>query len=132
MFDSDIYKDMAARSGGEIYIGVVGPVRTGKSTLIKRFMTELVLPNADGGRMQEMIDELPQSAAGRTVMTTEPKFIPAKAVKVKVDNAEADVRLIDCVGFAVDALTASRRTARPVLSTLCGAKRLCPLPRRRQ
>ena len=102
MFDSDIYKDMAARSGGEIYIGVVGPVRTGKSTLIKRFMTELVLPNADGGRMQEMIDELPQSAAGRTVMTTEPKFIPAKAVKVKVDNAEADVRLIDCVGFAVD------------------------------
>ena len=62
MFDSDIYKDIAARSGGEIYIGVVGPVRTGKSTLIKRFMTELVLPNADGERLQEMVDELPQSA----------------------------------------------------------------------
>ncbi len=102
MFDSDIYKDMAARSGGEIYIGVVGPVRTGKSTLIKRFMTELVLPHADGDRLQEMVDELPQSAAGRTVMTTEPKFIPAKAVKVTVDNAEARVRLIDCVGFAVE------------------------------
>ena len=102
MFDSDIYKDMAARSGGEIYIGVVGPVRTGKSTLIKRFMTELVLPHADGDRLQEMVDELPQSAAGRTVMTTEPKFIPAKAVKVTVDNAEARVRLIDCVGFMVE------------------------------
>ena len=102
MIDSDIYKDMAARSGGEIYIGVVGPVRTGKSTLIKRFMTELVLPHADGDRLQEMVDELPQSAAGRTVMTTEPKFIPAKAVKVTVDNAEARVRLIDCVGFAVE------------------------------
>ncbi len=102
MFDSDIYKDMAARSGGDIYIGVVGPVRTGKSTLIKRFMTELVLPHADGDRLQEMVDELPQSAAGRTVMTTEPKFIPAKAVKVTVDNAEARVRLIDCVGFAVE------------------------------
>lgn len=102
MFDSEIYNDIAARSGGEIYIGVVGPVRTGKSTLIKRFMTELVLPNADGARMQEMIDELPQSAAGRTVMTTEPKFIPAKAVTVKVGNAEAKVRLVDCVGFAVE------------------------------
>lgn len=102
MFDSDIYKDMAARSGGEIYIGVVGPVRTGKSTLIKRFMTELVLPHADGERLQEMVDELPQSAAGKTVMTTEPKFIPAKAAHVKIDNAEAKVRLVDCVGFAVE------------------------------
>lgn len=102
MFDSEIYKDIAARSGGEIYIGVVGPVRTGKSTLIKRFMTELVLPNAEGDRLQEMVDELPQSAAGKTVMTTEPKFIPAKAATVKIENAEARVRLIDCVGFAVE------------------------------
>ena len=102
MFDGEIYSDIAARSGGEIYIGVVGPVRTGKSTLIKRFMTELVLPNSDGERFKEMVDELPQSAAGKTVMTTEPKFIPAKAAKVKVDNAEANVRLIDCVGFPVD------------------------------
>lgn len=101
MLDNGIYKDIAERSGGDIYIGVVGPVRTGKSTLIKRFMTELVLPNAEGDKMNEMIDELPQSAAGKTVMTTEPKFIPAKAAKVKIDNAEANVRLIDCVGFAV-------------------------------
>lgn len=115
MFDSNIYKDMAARSGGEIYIGVVGPVRTGKSTLIKRFMTELVLPNADGDRVQEMIDELPQSAAGRTVMTTEPKFIPAKAVKVTVDNAEARVRLIDCVGFAVDGANGFEEDGNPRL-----------------
>ena len=115
MFDSDIYKDMAARSGGEIYIGVVGPVRTGKSTLIKRFMTELVLPNADGDRLPEMIDELPQSAAGRTVMTTEPKFIPAKAVKVKVDNAEANVRLIDCVGFAVNGANGFEENGEPRL-----------------
>lgn len=102
MFDSDIYSDIAARSGGDVYIGVVGPVRTGKSTLIKRFMTELVLPHAEGGNVNEMVDELPQSAAGRTVMTTEPKFIPAKAAKVKIDNAEANVRLVDCVGFIVD------------------------------
>lgn len=102
MFDSDIYSDIAARSGGDVYIGVVGPVRTGKSTLIKRFMTELVLPHAEGDNVNEMVDELPQSAAGRTVMTTEPKFIPAKAAKVKIDNAEANVRLVDCVGFIVD------------------------------
>ncbi|MDE6374028.1 MAG: stage IV sporulation protein A [Clostridia bacterium] len=126
MFDSDIYKDMAARSGGEIYIGVVGPVRTGKSTLIKRFMTELVLPNADGDRMQEMGDELPQSAAGRTVMTTEPKFIPAKAVRVKVDNAEASVRLIDCVGFAVDGANGFEEDGAPrLVNTMWSDK---PLP----
>lgn len=102
MIDSDIYKDMAARGGGAIYVGVVGPVRTGKSTFIKRFMTELILPNAEGGDLPEMVDELPQSAAGKTVMTTEPKFVPAKPVKIKVGNAEAGVRFIDCVGFAVD------------------------------
>ncbi|MDE7379707.1 MAG: stage IV sporulation protein A [Clostridia bacterium] len=115
MFDSDIYRDMAERSGGEIYIGVVGPVRTGKSTLIKRFMTELVLPHADDDRLAEMVDELPQSAAGRTVMTTEPKFIPAKAVKVKVDNAEARVRLIDCVGFAVEGAAGFEENGSPRL-----------------
>lgn len=102
MLDSSIYNDISDRCGGALYIGVVGPVRTGKSTLIKRFMTELVLPNAEGGAKTEMIDELPQSASGRTVMTTEPKFIPAKAVRVNVGGAEADVRLIDCVGFAVN------------------------------
>ena len=102
MLNDNIYQDIAARSGGNVYIGVVGPVRTGKSTFIKKFMTELVLPNVDGAEKSEMVDELPQSAAGRTVMTTEPKFVPSKAAKVKIDNAEANVRLIDCVGFVVD------------------------------
>lgn len=103
MLDNNIYEDIALRSGGDVYIGVVGPVRTGKSTLIKRFMTELVLPELEEGKVKEEITtELPQSAAGKTVMTTEPKFVPSKAVRVKIDNAEANVRLIDCVGFVVD------------------------------
>ncbi|MGN1103591.1 MAG: stage IV sporulation protein A [Candidatus Coproplasma sp.] len=102
MLDSSIYSDISGRCGGALYIGVVGPVRTGKSTFIKRFMTELVLPNVTGGARPEMVDELPQSAAGRTVMTTEPKFIPAKAAKVDLGGTEASVRLIDCVGFAVN------------------------------
>lgn len=102
MLDSSIYNDISGRCGGALYIGVVGPVRTGKSTFIKRFMTELVLPNVEGGAKPEMIDELPQSAAGKTVMTTEPKFIPNKPAKVNFNGAEASVRLIDCVGFAVN------------------------------
>ncbi len=126
MFDSGLYNDMAERSGGNIYIGVVGPVRTGKSTLIKRFMTELVLPNAEEGRKAEMVDELPQSAAGRTVMTTEPKFIPAEAVRVKVDNAEANVRLIDCVGFAVDGASGFEEDGAPRLVNTMWSDR--PLP----
>lgn len=103
MLEYNIYEDIAARSGGDVYIGVVGPVRTGKSTLIKNFMTELVLPNVENdGAKTVMVDELPQSASGKTVMTTEPKFIPSKAVKVKIDDAQANVRLIDCVGFVVE------------------------------
>lgn len=103
MLDYKIYEDIAARSGGDVYIGVVGPVRTGKSTLIKRFMTELVLPYVeDEAAKSVMTTELPQSAAGKTVMTAEPKFIPSKAARVKIENAEANVRLIDCVGFVVD------------------------------
>ncbi len=100
--DFDIYNDIAARSGGDIYVGVVGPVRTGKSTLIKKFMTELVIPYAEEGAVGVMTDELSQSAAGKTVMTTEPKFVPSKAARVKIENAEANVRFCDCVGFAVD------------------------------
>ena len=126
MLDAGIYKDIAARSGGDVYVGVVGPVRTGKSTLIKRFMTELVLPNAESERMQEMIDELPQSAAGKTVMTTEPKFIPAKAAKVTIDNAEASVRLIDCVGFAVEGANGFEEDGAPrLVNTMWSDK---PLP----
>ena len=101
---SNIYSDISARTNGDIYIGVVGPVRTGKSTFIKRFMEELVLPNmADSNKKERAIDELPQSAAGKTIMTTEPKFIPDEAVKISIENnATLNVRMIDCVGYVVN------------------------------
>ncbi len=103
MENYSVYEDIANRTGGDIYIGVVGPVRTGKSTFIKRFMELMVLPSAEENVRAVMTDELPQSAAGKTVMTTEPKFVPAKAAKISVSKgAEASVRLVDCVGFAVD------------------------------
>lgn len=99
----NVYRDIQNRTNGEIYIGVVGPVRTGKSTFIKKFMDTIVIPNIDDGMQRERaIDELPQSSTGRTIMTTEPKFIPEQAVSVKVDaDAEFDVRMIDCVGYIV-------------------------------
>ncbi len=98
-----IYRDIVERCDGDIYIGVVGPVRTGKSSFIKRFMETLVIPHMDNDfRRERAIDELPQSAAGKTIMTTEPKFIPEDAVRVEVDSgAQMDVRLIDCVGYIV-------------------------------
>lgn len=98
-----VYKDIAKRCGGDIYLGVVGPVRTGKSTFIKRFMETLVIPNISSEFVRERaVDELPQSAAGRTIMTTEPKFIPEEAVKIMLgDNAALNVRMIDCVGYIV-------------------------------
>ncbi|MBE6872264.1 MAG: stage IV sporulation protein A [Ruminococcaceae bacterium] len=104
MVTADIYKDIAQRTGGDIYIGVVGPVRTGKSTFIKQFMEKLVLPYVDKGHSTERaVDELPQSADGKTIMTTEPKFIPSKAVGITVgDNVKMNVRMIDCVGYVVD------------------------------
>lgn len=102
MNDNSVYEDIAARCGGEIYIGVVGPVRTGKSTFIKKFMEQLVLPQAAGAKKQRMTDELPQSASGRTVMTTEPKFVPEEAAEITFKEATAKVRLIDCVGFPVE------------------------------
>lgn len=103
MTDTTIYQDIETRTGGDIYIGVVGPVRTGKSTFIKKFMETLVIPNIDSAHKKERAqDELPQSAAGRTIMTTEPKFIPEEAVKITLpENAELNVRLIDCVGYIV-------------------------------
>ncbi len=103
MTSSKIYSDIAARTGGDIYIGVVGPVRTGKSTFIKKFMDTLVIPNIDGEYQKERAtDELPQSSGGRTIMTTEPKFVPEKGVTVTLqDNASMNVRLIDCVGYIV-------------------------------
>ncbi len=107
MTEASIYKDIAQRTDGEIYIGVVGPVRTGKSTFIKKFMEALVVPNMDGAYDRTRArDEMPQSAAGRTVMTTEPKFIPDEAVGITLgDHASMRVRMIDCVGYLVpDAL----------------------------
>lgn len=103
----DIYKDISERTKGEIYIGVVGPVRTGKSTFIKRFMDLMVLPKIEDVHSKERtIDELPQSAQGKTIMTTEPKFVPKEAAKVQLaEDVEVQVRLIDCVGFMVDGAT---------------------------
>lgn len=99
----NIYKDIAKRTGGTIIIGVVGPVRTGKSTFIKRFMEQLVIPNiSDPFEKERARDEMPQTAAGKTVMTTEPKFVPENAVRVDLgDNAVMNVKLADCVGYVV-------------------------------
>ncbi|GAB6933049.1 stage IV sporulation protein A [Calditerricola satsumensis] len=101
---ADIFKDIAERTGGDIYIGVVGPVRTGKSTFIKRFMEQVVIPNiANEYDRARAIDEMPQSAAGRTIMTTEPKFVPNQAVTVHVaEGLDINVRLVDCVGYTVE------------------------------
>ncbi len=100
----NLYKDISERTGGDIYIGVVGPVRTGKSTFIKRFMDMLVLPNLDDTREKErVVDELPQSSAGKTIMTTQPKFVPTSAVRINInDEAEMNVRMVDSVGYMID------------------------------
>ena len=103
MEERSIYRDISTRTGGQIYIGVVGGVRTGKSTFIKRFMDTLVIPNIpDENLRKRATDELPQSSAGRTIMTTEPKFIPEEAACVRLqDNVSLNVRMIDCVGYIV-------------------------------
>lgn len=100
----DLYRDIASRTGGDVYVGVVGPVRTGKSTLIKQVMQQFVVDgivNAD--ERSRAIDEIPQSADGKTIMTTQPRFVPNEAVRVSVgDNIAVNMRLIDCVGYLVD------------------------------
>ena len=100
----DLYRDIQQRTGGEIYIGVLGPVRTGKSTFIKRFMEEMVLPfMEDEPAKVRAQDELPQSAGGKTITTTEPKFIPNEAARIMLkEDIPVSVRLIDCVGYMVE------------------------------
>lgn len=100
----DLYRDIATRTGGEVYVGVVGPVRTGKSTFIKEFMSKVALEGIENpDARQRAVDELPQSADGKTIMTTQPKFVPNEAVKVSFgDNINVKLRLVDCVGYMVD------------------------------
>lgn len=104
MSDNTLYKDIAQRSGGAIMLGVVGPVRTGKSTFIKRFMETMVIPRIENEYVKERAkDELPQSGSGKTIMTTEPKFVPEEAVEMTLDGGDVlKVRLVDCVGYMVD------------------------------
>lgn len=119
MTDSKIYEDIALRTGGDIYVGVVGPVRTGKSSFIKRFMETLVIPNIENVYAKERArDELPQSGSGKTIMTAEPKFVPEDAVTMRVsDDVELSVRLIDCVGYMVRGATGLLEDGEPRMVT---------------
>ena len=103
MDKQEIIKNIAKRSGGDIYLGVVGAVRTGKSTFIKRMVETLIVPNIeDEYERKRALDEIPQSAAGKTIMTTEPKFVPNNTAKIKIDDFTCNIRLIDCVGYMID------------------------------
>jgi len=100
----NVIKSISERCGGDIYLGVVGAVRTGKSTFIKKFMESLVIPNInDEFERKRTLDELPQSAAGKTIMTTEPKFVPSTAATIQIDDFTANIRMVDCVGYVIDA-----------------------------
>ena len=99
----EIIKNIAKRSGGDIYLGVVGAVRTGKSTFIKRMIETLVVPNIeDEYERKRALDEVPQSAAGKTIMTTEPKFVPNNTAHIKIDDITCNIKLIDCVGYMIN------------------------------
>ncbi len=112
-----IYNDISKRTGGDIYIGVVGPVRTGKSTFITKFMEKFVIPNINNKLQKQIaIDELPQSADGKIIMTTQPKFIPSNGVKIQLKNkTSANVRLVDCVGYLVDGAQGHEEESKPRL-----------------
>ena len=115
----NIYQDIAARTGGNIYIGVVGPVRTGKSTLIKRIMEKLVIPGIEDPYRQERArDELPQSGSGKMIMTSEPKFVPEEAVEISPDGvSRLRVRMIDSVGYMVDGAIGAVEEGKPRMVT---------------
>ena len=119
MKNMSIYQDIANRTGGDIYLGVVGPVRTGKSTFIKRFLEQLVIPQiTDPYRQQRTKDELPQSGSGKTIMTAEPKFIPEEAVKIEPDDGvRLNVRLIDSVGYLIPGVSGDREEDGPRMVT---------------
>ena len=137
MTDTNIYRDIAARTDGAFMLGVVGPVRTGKSTFIKRFMETLVIPRIDNTYMKERArDELPQSGSGRTIMTAEPKFVPENAVNIALgDGAELSVRLVDCVGYMVDGAAgqfedgAERLVTTPWFDHVTADGTTCDIPR---
>ena len=114
-----IYQDIAKRTGGNVYIGVVGPVRTGKSTFIKRFMEELVIPGIeDLHRRERARDELPQSGSGRTIMTSEPKFVPEEAVEISPDGkTKLRVRMIDSVGYMIPGAVGAEEEGNPRMVT---------------
>jgi len=113
----NIYSDIAKRTNGDIYVGVVGPVRTGKSTFIRNVLSTLVIPNImDVNDKERAIDEMPQSGDGKSIMTTQPKFIPNEAVKITVnENVEMSVRLIDCVGYMVEGALGHEEENKPRL-----------------
>ncbi len=103
MENLEVIKSIAKRTDGDIYLGVVGAVRTGKSTFIKKFMENLVIPNIeDEYEKKRTLDELPQSAAGKTIMTTEPKFVPSTAAKIQIEDFSANIRMVDCVGYVIN------------------------------
>ena len=129
MENRSIYQDIAARTGGNIYLGVVGPVRTGKSSFVKRFMEQMVLPNVtDPYRAERARDELPQSGSGRTIMTAEPKFVPEEAASLQPDeNTRLQVRLIDSVGYMVDGAAGAEEDGQPRMITTPWADTRIPM-----
>ena len=121
MEKKDIIKNIAQRSGGDIYLGVVGAVRTGKSTFIKKVVETLMIPNMDSEfERKRTLDEIPQSASGKTIMTTEPKFIPTNPAEIKIDDFTCHVKLIDCVGYMIpNAIGATDENGPRMVKTPC-------------